>query len=367
MTTLAVVRSLTSLASAINSEHDAALRAAMTAVEHARRAGALLIDAKDQLPHGSWLAWLAEYCPTISVRTAQGYMRLARADAQHVAHLTVRDALALLSVPRDREAGRPLCGDEESVPIAELVSEGGWHEDDEVQMAKLASSIRRFGQLHPLLVRTAPDGRTLLVDGRRRLAALRAIGATTARVRHLGPISDAETTEIQLSAELMFTIDYVVLSRQVATLVKDGQATAESLAAISPYDPQRIAHFTTLASADWMKPIREAIAAREAAGDTDDTATCPHPREDPATDFRCPKCFHEWSGNPKPFEAGGRAMQDARDHRNNVRRLSIVKAGSEYPAFRQRLRKLQQKFGITDDTATIDEALRRCADEEDLP
>jgi hypothetical protein len=358
MTTLAVVRSLTSLASAINAEHDAALHAAMTAIEHARRAGALLIDAKDQLPHGSWLPWLAEHCPTISVRTAQGYMRLARADAQRVAHLTVRDALALLSVPRDREAGRPLCGDEESVAIAELVSEGGWHEDDEVQMAKLVSSIRRFGQMHPLLVRTAPDGRTLLVDGRRRLAALRAIGATLARVRHLGPISDAEATEIQLSAELLFVIDYTVLSRQVAKVVKDGHATADGLAVIGPYDAERIAHFVTLSTFDWRRFDPE--PGTEPATDT----ACPHPRKDPATDFRCPKCLHEWNGNPKPFEAGGRATLDARDHRNGLRRLSIVKAGSEYPAFRQRLRTLQQAFGTTDDAATIDEALRRC--EEDL-
>ena len=98
-----------SLAVQINNAHGDACRAAQTAIAHARRAGQLLIEAKAELEHGSWLAWLGEHCPTIPERTAQAYMRVARdwptleAKAQHVADLPLRDALALLAEPRDDE------------------------------------------------------------------------------------------------------------------------------------------------------------------------------------------------------------------------------------------------------------------------
>lgn len=103
-TSMALVRSLRSLAVAINAEHEAVERASLSALEHARSAGILLVDAKDQLKHGEFLPWLATHCPDISVRTAQGYMQVARhwpaieaAKAQRVAHLSLREALRFLA------------------------------------------------------------------------------------------------------------------------------------------------------------------------------------------------------------------------------------------------------------------------------
>lgn len=282
MTSLALVRSLPSLAAGINDAYDAAQRAALSAVEHARRAGDLLIEAKAQLPHGAWLPWLAANCPAISARTAQNYMQLARADAQHVAHLTVREALALLAVPRERETGAPACGDEETVALSAVVAAGGWRYSDPVTAA---ASLRRCGQINPLLVRTAADGRMVLIDGRQRLAALRASGALTAKVRHVGEMSDAEATELQLGAELAFETDYAALASQVGRLVKQGAATPEALAAIGPFDAERIRHFVTLSTFDWSRF---------------------HSTAEPAVDdeivkaaFRCPCCGHEWRGQPR--------------------------------------------------------------------
>ena len=100
---------LPALATQINDAHEHACRAAQSAIAHARRAGDLLIEAKAEVEHGSWLSWLGEHCHTISKRTAQAYMRVARdwpileAKAQRVADLPLRDALALLSERADSQ------------------------------------------------------------------------------------------------------------------------------------------------------------------------------------------------------------------------------------------------------------------------
>jgi hypothetical protein len=44
---------------------------------HYRRAGEMLIEAKDQVPHGSWTRWLTKHFE-LSQKTAQRYVRLAR-------------------------------------------------------------------------------------------------------------------------------------------------------------------------------------------------------------------------------------------------------------------------------------------------
>jgi hypothetical protein len=97
-------RSLSPLATAIRREHEAAEASWRDAVAHAVRAGELLIEAKAKLSHGEWLPWLERNFPA-SVRTAQGYMRLARRaeDAQALAHLGVEGALRELARPRERE------------------------------------------------------------------------------------------------------------------------------------------------------------------------------------------------------------------------------------------------------------------------
>jgi len=45
--------------------------------EHYRRAGEMLIEAKEQVPHGRWTSWLTKNFD-LSARTAQDYMRWAR-------------------------------------------------------------------------------------------------------------------------------------------------------------------------------------------------------------------------------------------------------------------------------------------------
>jgi hypothetical protein len=92
--------SLAGLAVAIRAEHEAFKRG----IEHAFKAGQLLIEAKEQLGedgHGKWLPWVKDNCG-MSLRTAQAYMRLAkhehdiRTKCADVAYLTVSGALQLI-------------------------------------------------------------------------------------------------------------------------------------------------------------------------------------------------------------------------------------------------------------------------------
>jgi hypothetical protein len=99
---------LVSLAAEITQAHKAACGAARSALDHARRAGELLLEAKSHVSHGEWLPWLAEHCSVLSEQQAQRYMRIARrwpeikaaVKASRVTDMPIRHALALLAEPQ---------------------------------------------------------------------------------------------------------------------------------------------------------------------------------------------------------------------------------------------------------------------------
>jgi hypothetical protein len=94
---------LDKLPAKINEAHAESERAIQAGVEHAFRAGALLRQAKAQVPHGKWLSWIKANC-AFTPRTAQNYMALASLDAEkakRVSHSTVREALRSLSKTYD--------------------------------------------------------------------------------------------------------------------------------------------------------------------------------------------------------------------------------------------------------------------------
>jgi len=104
---LAGDNSLPDLAARIRAEHEAVSAALKESVRHAIAAGELLIEAKGQLGHGRWLPWLRDHC-TISERTAQLYMRVAKNRAEieaqirnGVADLSLNEAAALLMLSSD--------------------------------------------------------------------------------------------------------------------------------------------------------------------------------------------------------------------------------------------------------------------------
>jgi N6-adenosine-specific RNA methylase IME4 len=102
------------IADAINKQHAAAQETARTALEHARRCGELLIQAKATQAHGGWRRWLAEHT-TVSERMGQNYMRLARAwqrlveaNPKRVSDLSLRGALEFVARGERQAAIRDL-------------------------------------------------------------------------------------------------------------------------------------------------------------------------------------------------------------------------------------------------------------------
>ena len=99
--------SLVDLAARIRAEHLATSEALKSSVEHAIKAGELLLEAKAQLKHGQWLPWLSQHCE-LSERSAQLYMRIAKNREaigeqirNGVADLTLNQAAALLVMTSD--------------------------------------------------------------------------------------------------------------------------------------------------------------------------------------------------------------------------------------------------------------------------
>jgi hypothetical protein len=80
----------------ITAEDVACRKAAGDAVRHAVEAGQRLIEAKELVPHGSWLTWLGQNLPQISIRTAQRYMRAAEAVGKNdtVSFSSLRELIA---------------------------------------------------------------------------------------------------------------------------------------------------------------------------------------------------------------------------------------------------------------------------------
>ncbi|HZR36243.1 MAG TPA: DUF3102 domain-containing protein [Nevskia sp.] len=97
---------LSDTAARINAAHAGVKRSANSMVQFAQEAGALLLQAKAECAHGCWLPWLAENCPDISERSAQAYMRVARASmeghaqASALEHGTLQKALLSLAKPK---------------------------------------------------------------------------------------------------------------------------------------------------------------------------------------------------------------------------------------------------------------------------
>jgi hypothetical protein len=103
----AIVRAaedLATLAAAINAEHGAAEADARQSLEHARRCGELLLQAKAKCGHGGWIPWV-EKNVRCGPRQAQKYMLLAsrwdelgdQAKTNRGSFLSIRQALKLLS------------------------------------------------------------------------------------------------------------------------------------------------------------------------------------------------------------------------------------------------------------------------------
>src|SRR3954471_2482906 len=91
---------LDDLVQQIQTEIALAEQAQRAGLQHAIRAGELLIEAKGRMGHGEWLPWLDRYFSQ-SIDTAGVYMRLAR-NSEHARNFgSVREALAAVKDKED--------------------------------------------------------------------------------------------------------------------------------------------------------------------------------------------------------------------------------------------------------------------------
>ena len=100
------IKHLDAIAAEIRREHEAVKVAFRSAVEHALTVGNLLIQAKAQAGYGEWEKWVAVNT-TFSLRTARGYVQLARrwlefdeGKRRRVADLGLRAALQEVADPQ---------------------------------------------------------------------------------------------------------------------------------------------------------------------------------------------------------------------------------------------------------------------------
>jgi hypothetical protein len=132
------------------------------------------------------------------------------------------------------------------------VLDAGWNYDDAQAALKLQSSLKRHGQFRPVLCVTPPDGSTVVVDGRRLLAAMKALGLQRAMICDLGEVEAADIAALRLACELRFEVDYARLAKAVHGFLQQG-TTVDRLASAGPFSADRIGYFNTLATFDWKQ------------------------------------------------------------------------------------------------------------------
>ena len=142
------------IASAINAAHAGVEAAKREGARYATECGRLLSQAKDTVPHGGWDAWL-RLNTTVSPRTAQLYMRIARhvgddpAKAQRVAGLSLREAAAEAVVTKRALKPKPLnpLTPEEQAQLAELMEAWAEAKDRPEWKEMFAREIYRRGEI----------------------------------------------------------------------------------------------------------------------------------------------------------------------------------------------------------------------------
>jgi DUF3102 family protein len=129
-------------------------------LEHFRRAGAMLVEAKDQVAHGSWSSWLSKNFE-LSQNTAIRYMRLARMEAEQPADSKFthageyRGLRHAIGEPRAREAWRNVFKAADKVNVNQVKQERQSREEEIEIRRKLALELIGLGykalatRLHP--------------------------------------------------------------------------------------------------------------------------------------------------------------------------------------------------------------------------
>jgi hypothetical protein len=132
---------LTDLAAKIKTLHSQVVDAGKGVVRKAIDAGLALIQAKAQVPHGSWLKWLKDNC-SLSERTAEDYMAIARnrqkaeAIIATVANMTLGQVLRNIKGKSEAAGGAGSLSRYEKAQTALIKSLGKLPSEDVVEAAE---------------------------------------------------------------------------------------------------------------------------------------------------------------------------------------------------------------------------------------
>jgi hypothetical protein len=129
-------------------------------LEHYRRAGEMLNEAKEQMPYGNWRRWLSKNF-TLSSRTAAYYMGLAKRISQEdVAHRRFTSVREVLGRRDDQRSVHPSWGPTLKAARnldADLFAQERQSEDDEIEIRReLVGELIDLG-FKALATRLHPD------------------------------------------------------------------------------------------------------------------------------------------------------------------------------------------------------------------
>ena len=203
-----VARSLNSIAGDIRNHHDKVKAAHGKALEHAKKAGEALSEAKEQVSHGEWATWLERNAPEVSDRTARVYMRIANnweqieSKTAESADLSIDKATKLISKPKPAPAAiKDAGGGDDSIkgenvateppePVSVAAPESADNTPDTDDVDELAGRAKE----------KKPGAEQVSVKERR--AAYDGLGRVVRCLQSLGKLKPYKATLNQVAAEI---------------------------------------------------------------------------------------------------------------------------------------------------------------------
>ena len=172
--------------------------------------GRCLIEAKDMLPHGEWLPWLAEKVG-YSEKTAQNFMRLARefSNPQAIADLGATKALKLLALPADER--EQFVADHNVIDMTTRQLEQAIRERDEARAAAERAAAEQ---------RTAEEARAKMEEDMR-LLNVRLEGNREDRERAMQDVARLEAELEELKAKPVDVAVETVVDQEAIDRARD--------------------------------------------------------------------------------------------------------------------------------------------------
>lgn len=138
-----------------------------------------------------------------------------------------------------------------TVRVSQVVRDKGWSLFDGERRHNLRMSVKRFGQLRPVVTRQVGEEHHVL-DGRELLEVLEELGIEEVDIYDAGPLTDGDALIARIALDNQRPKDHVLIAHRVADAVRDG-LSLEALHAATPYTPEMVDRCRELAAFDFEK------------------------------------------------------------------------------------------------------------------